>query len=159
MWKFIYVFIIILSFMSLVNTAGAGKAVTIEPLKPSGLNAMIENSKDGFLIVVMAAWCGPCIRELPDLVSLYKKYKKKGLKLIGVCIDLGGPGVMQPIINEHRVNFPVYWVGDKAVKEFGIEHLPLLMIVENGKIKDRVIGKRTKKYFEKKIKEVLRTRD
>lgn len=29
-------------------------------------------------------WCGPCVREMPDLQKLYDNYKSKGLMIVGV---------------------------------------------------------------------------
>ena len=151
-----FLIIIPVFFIFLIVPADAGKGTIIERMELSELNKMIKAEDNHFLIVVMAAWCGPCIRELPDLVSLYKKYKKHDLKLIAICLDLGGPDDMQPFIDKYKVNFPVYWVGDKAVKKLDIFKIPMLMIVENGKISEKITGKRSKKYLEKRIKEFIK---
>ena len=34
-----------------------------------------------------AAWCGPCIGEMPNVVEAYEKYKDKGLEIVGVSLD------------------------------------------------------------------------
>lgn len=34
-----------------------------------------------------ASWCMPCMREMPNLVGLYDKYKDEGLQIIGVSLD------------------------------------------------------------------------
>jgi len=151
-----FLIIIPVFFIFLIVPAGAGKGIIIERMELSELNKMLKTEDNHFLIVVMAAWCGPCIRELPDLVTLFKKYKKHDLKLIAICLDLGGPEVMQPIINKYKVNFPVYWVGEKAVNALDIYSIPMLMTVENGKITEKIIGKRSRKYLEKKIKEFIK---
>ncbi len=39
------------------------------------------------LIDFWASWCPPCIKEMPALVELYKKYKDKGFEIVGVSLD------------------------------------------------------------------------
>lgn len=34
-----------------------------------------------------AAWCGPCISEMPNVVEAYEKYKNKGFEVVGVSLD------------------------------------------------------------------------
>lgn len=36
---------------------------------------------------VWATWCAPCLREMPELIKLQKKYKDGKVAIIGVSID------------------------------------------------------------------------
>ncbi len=39
------------------------------------------------LIDFWASWCGPCRRENPNIVSIYKDYHHKGFDILGVSLD------------------------------------------------------------------------
>lgn len=35
-----------------------------------------------------ASWCGPCMRELPNVKAAYEKYKSRGLEIVGISLDV-----------------------------------------------------------------------
>ena len=46
------------------------------------------------ILDLWATWCPPCRKEIPGFVNLYKKYKDKGLEIIGVAFDENGQEVV-----------------------------------------------------------------
>ena len=119
------------------------------------LKRLIATENSRYVMVVMAAWCRPCIKELPDLVKLDDKYRHKGLNMIGISIDMEGPNAMQPFLDKYRVNFPVYWVGEKAVSELNINGIPMIMLVKDGEIVEKIVGKRSRRFLDKTIRKFL----
>ena len=114
-------------------------------------------SGDGhFLLVFMAAWCAPCIKELPDLNALYTKYRASGLKMVGVSVDFDGPSAMQPIVNRLKVDFPIFWLGEEALEAYGISGIPLLIFIRNGSEVEKVVGLHSKAFFDDKIETFLK---
>ena len=137
----------------LVSPAQSG--ITVQPIGEAALDKLI-NSKNHILIVsFMAAWCGPCIDELPALNNLYRKYKDQGLKVIGISIDLEGAVAIQPVVNKLKIEFPVYWFGEKAVQKFNLTAIPLVLVIKRGKIVERLPGRRSEKFLERKVKALI----
>ncbi len=108
-----------------------------------------------YLLVFMAAWCAPCIKELPDLNALYTKYRASGLKMVGVSVDFDGPSAMQPIVDRLKVDFPIFWLGEVALEAYGISGIPLLIFIKNGLEVEKVVGLHSKAFFADKIETFL----
>lgn len=103
------------------------------------------------LVAVMAAWCHPCIEELPVLNALAQEYRDKGLRVVGISLDYAGPDAMQPIIERLKIQFPIYWVGEAAIERYNITKIPLLIMLRDGRIVDRLEGGRNRKMLEREI--------
>jgi thiol-disulfide isomerase/thioredoxin len=146
-------FLTFIIFLSVPTNAGAG--VTIQKISESALDELIKADNNKILITFMAAWCDPCIDELPVLNKLYQKYKTQGLKLIGISIDLEGPRVMQPIVDKLKISFPIYWYGESAVQKFSIFGIPMIFFVKDGQIVEKLPGRRPEKELNKKIRGFL----
>jgi len=54
--------------------------------KPVKLSDIIAKNKYT-LIDFWASWCGPCRREMPNVIAAYKEYNKKGFGIVGVSLD------------------------------------------------------------------------
>ena len=52
-----------------------------KPIAPGALAGKVV------IVDFWASWCGPCKQELPALEALHRKYKDKGLVVIGVSVD------------------------------------------------------------------------
>ena len=40
------------------------------------------------LVNLWATWCAPCVKEMPTLAALQKRYADKGVTVVAVSIDL-----------------------------------------------------------------------
>jgi thiol-disulfide isomerase/thioredoxin len=92
-----------------------------------------------------ATWCGPCRRQIPELVALYKRYNKtRGLVIIGVSCDLlQGEGLraVAPFVEKFQINYPVALADEALVDSLGVEAIPTTLFVgPDGKIISRIVG-------------------
>ena len=137
-------------------TAQAGPGAEVKPITEATLGKLIKADDNRLVLSFMAAWCGPCIDELPALNKLHKRYKDRGFQIIGISIDLEGPGAMQPIIKKLKIEFPVYWCGEKAIDKFKLNAIPMLLFIRPGKMIERLHGNRPEKFLDQKIREFIK---
>src|SRR5690349_20365460 len=67
-----------------------------------------EDMKGKVVIVdFYATWCGPCMAAVPHNNELLKKYKDKGLVIVGVCTSSRGQEKMEQNAKERKIEYPV----------------------------------------------------
>jgi peroxiredoxin len=72
-----------------------------------------------------------CRQEIPGFVALQRKYRDKGLVIIGVSLDQRGPSVVKPFIGRFGVNYPVVMGNEQIVSDYGgIEAIPTTFIID-----------------------------
>lgn len=64
------------------------KEVSLEKLKPEGLEKLLKNDTDKLLLVnFWATWCGPCIIEYPEFINLQRMYGARDFAFTSVSMD------------------------------------------------------------------------
>ena len=68
---------------------GVGSVMPNFTLKtPDGKDISLTDFKGKYVLVdFWASWCGPCLREMPNVVKLYKECKGKNFEIFGVSLD------------------------------------------------------------------------
>jgi peroxiredoxin len=62
--------------------------VTIETITDGGVAALAKNDTQKLRLVnLWATWCGPCVAELPEFVTMNRMYRKRPFELITISLD------------------------------------------------------------------------
>ena len=90
------------------------------------------------LIDFWASWCGPCMREMPNVKALYEKYHAKGFDIVGLSFDRERKNWVGAIkrkgLNWHHLSDLKFW-DTLAGRTYGINSIPAtLLIGPDGKI-------------------------
>lgn len=151
-------FFLIVCLIAWVLACGEGLAESqpqVEGIDSAGIENLMKRSPR-LILVAMAAWCLPCREELPALNRMYEKYRGKGLELVGISVDMGDASAMVPILAKAKVSFPFYWGGEGAIRDYNISAIPMLLFVREGRIVDRVVGKRSEQDLDQMIRDFLK---
>jgi peroxiredoxin len=103
----------------------------------------------GKVVVVnfWATWCPPCRKEIPDLETLYKRFKNQGLVILAISDE--DPGKVKPFIAQEKVSYPILLDPGRKVNElFEVEGIPKSFVYDRaGKLVAQSIDMRTQKQF------------
>lgn len=75
-------------------------------LPPEGKDASLSDLKGKVVLLnLWASWCGPCREEAPVLEDIWKRYKAKGVTVLGIDIqDLSSDA--RAFIKEYGLTYP-----------------------------------------------------
>lgn len=161
----------LLSFVLLVLIAGCGgpakKADQMinQPAKDFSLSDLennqvsLANFKDKIVVLnFWATWCSPCKKEIPDFVDLHKKYREKGVVVVGIALDEEGLTVVKPFIQEYKVNYPILLGNEQIAKDYGgIIGVPTSFILDGkGNVYKKYVGYRPVSEYESDIDALLK---
>jgi thiol-disulfide isomerase/thioredoxin len=125
---------------------------------PAGQAVQLSDFKGKVVVLdFWATWCPPCRAEIPDFVALQKQYGDKGLVIVGVSLDQGGPDLVTKFMQAHGMDYPVVMGNEQISDEYGgIQGIPTTFVIDRqGKIVSSHIGETDKSVFEDEIKKLL----
>ncbi len=122
-----------------------------------GRTRLSDHRGEVVLLNFWATWCPPCVKEIPDFVKLYDRYRERGLVILGLSVDRNPQSVLPAFIKRHKINYPVLLDDGRVAGDYGgITGIPTTFLIDReGIIRGRYVGYRPKRVFEEAIKELL----
>jgi thiol-disulfide isomerase/thioredoxin len=105
-----------------------------------------------------ATWCIPCIAENMVFNDLMKKYKKDGLTIVSVSIDVHSQAVLHAFAEQFKMNYPVTMTNPEIASAFRVgDTVPLtFMLDQQGRIVRKYVGYTKKEELEKELRPLLK---
>jgi len=145
--------------VAIMKTVGIGQKAPDFTLNDPEGNPVALYSKIGsklLLVDFWAAWCGPCRRENPNVVKVYKEFNKKGFDVIGVSLDQNKEEWVKAISDDNLTWTHVsdlQYFNNAAAQLYAVNAIPSnFLIDENGIIIARNLREEA---LYNKVKEVL----
>lgn len=147
-----------------VSSTSSGQQVI--PFKLKGVNGKTVDisALKGKVVLIdfWGSWCAPCRESHPHLKEVYKKYKKKGLEIVGVAREYGDRKNQEKAWKKAVAEDKMDWLqvlsdpGElDLVKIYGVSAFPTKVLVDrNGTIVLRYVGESTE-LLDQKLEELL----
>lgn len=91
------------------------------------------------LVDFWATWCGPCMKELPNVKTTYEKLKPKGFEIVGISFDQD-QDKLESVVAREKMTWPQHFEPggqNKFGQEFGITGIPTMWLVDKkGNLRD-----------------------
>ncbi len=117
-----------------LSTAIGQPAPDIRMTSPDGKELALSDYRGKVVLIdFWASWCGPCRREMPNVVAAYDRFKNKGFEIFGVSLDKE-KGRWVEAIQSDKITWPQVsdlkaWQSD-AARLYNVQSIPYTVLVD-----------------------------
>lgn len=142
---------------AMASTALGQMAPDINLPSPDGTPIALSSLKGKVVLIdFWASWCGPCRKEMPNVVKAYAKFKSKGFEIYGVSLDKEKDRWVEAIAKDGitwpQVSDLLQW-SSSVVGLYNIQGIPYTVLIDK---EGKILAKNLRgEELDKKLTEVL----
>lgn len=135
-----YLVIISLIFMALFGCKSPDKgqmAADFSFKLPSGEEKKLSDFQGNYVLLdFWASWCGPCLREFPELKELYNEFSESEFEIISIAIEKKADRWLKAI-DKYDLHWPNHGLDQSAfvrtstiAKLYGVTDIPSHFLID-----------------------------
>lgn len=148
---------VVLVLFIVIFLPGTSYARSIKDVTSTELKEIVRKNGDKVLVVTFwATWCKVCQEHLPELSTIYEKYRKKNVEILGIALDDKAKEV-KDFVEEKGIAFPVFRAEDREEMSYiyNIKKIPIIYYYKNGELKHIEEGYTEPNHLEEDIQSCL----
>ncbi|MDO4321433.1 MAG: TlpA disulfide reductase family protein [Lachnospiraceae bacterium] len=143
------------------GATGLFGAFETKTLEGEAVDQSIFAEADLNMVNIWGTFCGPCIREMPELGELAAEYEEKGMQLLGIISDVVEPGdeTAMQIVEKTKADYTHLVLSQELWNNYlgSVQAVPTTIFVDKdgNQVGDIWVGSRSKEDWTKIIDEAL----
>src|SRR5690606_39114377 len=98
----------------------------------------VDNKVISFLdlkgnLILLEFWfspCVPCIKAIPELNKIQKKYSKKGLSFYAIEYFKADKAFLKNYIDKYEIKYPMLYSGKETAFDYGVLEAPTFFLID-----------------------------
>lgn len=101
---------------------------------PQGNPVRLADFRGKFVLLnFWATWCPPCVKEMPSMERLAKRFEGRPFVVVGISLDEEGAAKVNPFIAKLGITFPILLDPESKISgHYGANDLPTTFLINPG---------------------------
>lgn len=114
-----------------------GKAPEIVDTLADGSSFQLSMLRGNVVLLdFWGSWCGPCHKEMPDIVKMHEVYSSKGLQVVSIALEKK-PEIWKQVVDRYGMNWGLQIVRvsryvrfDEIASSYGVTDIPAKFLID-----------------------------